>query len=243
MPAPAGERWKTTLATPEPPSVELLTSMIVPLTSAPSAGEVIEPVGSVASTSHVYVTSLASVFPAASLARTFSVWEPSASAGAVNGVAQGAQPPPSRSHSKVAGDSVEPRPNVGVESGLGCAGVERKDVFGAVRSTVQACVAGVASRLPAASFARTSKVWAASVRPVYDTGLEQLAKAPPSRRHSKPGPASEAMNEKLALVEFESAGGEEVIVVFADVVSTVKMKEAGLASTFPATSVARTSSV
>ena len=51
------------------------------------------------------------------------------------------------------------------------------------------------------------------------------------------------MNEKLALVEFESAGGEEVIVVFADVVSTVKMKEAGLASTFPATSVARTSSV
>ena len=185
------------VATPEPPSVELLTSVIVPLTSAPSTGDVIEPVGSVASTSQVYVTSVASVFPAASLARTFSVWEPSASAGAVNGVAQGAQPPPSRSHSKVAGDSVEPRPNVGVESGLGCAGVETKDVFGAVTSTVQACVAGVASRLPAASFARTSKVWAASVRPVYDTGLEQLAKAPPSRRHSKPGPASEAMNEKL----------------------------------------------
>ena len=116
-------------------------------------------------------------------------------------------------------------------------------MFGAVRSTVQACVAGVASRLPAASSRAPRRCAAASVRPVYDTGLEQSAKAPPSRRHSKPGPASDAMNEKLALVEFESAGGEEVIVVFAGVVSTVKMNEAGLASTFPATSVARTSSV
>ena len=56
------------------------------------------------------------------------------------------------------GVSVEPRPKVGVESGLGCAGVERNEVSGAVRSTVQVWVAGVASRLPAASSARTSKV-------------------------------------------------------------------------------------
>ncbi len=114
---------------------------------------------------------------------------------------------------------------------------------GAVRSTVQAWVAGVGSRLPAASSARTSKVCGASVRPTYDFGLEQSAKAPPSSRHSKPGPASEAVNEKLAPVELDAAGGEDVIVVFAGVVSTVKMNEAGVASTLPATSVARTSNV
>ena len=215
----------------------------MPLRSVPSAGDVIDPVGAVVSTSQVKVTALASVFPAASLARACSVCEPSPSAGVVNGVAHGAQPPPSRSHSKVAGVSVEPRVNVGVGFELELAGVARKDVFGAVRSIVQACVAGVGSRLPAASSARTSNMCAASVRPAYDAGLEQSAKAPPSRRHSNPGPASEAVNEKLALVELAAAGGEDVIDVSAAVVSIVKMNEAGLASTLPATSVARTSKV
>ena len=51
------------------------------------------------------------------------------------------------------------------------------------------------------------------------------------------------MNEKLALVELDATGGEDVIVVFAAVVSTVKVNEAGVASTLPATSVARTSMV
>ena len=128
----------------------------------------------------------------------------------MNGVAQADQPAPSRSHSNVDGVSVEPRPNVGVGSELGSAGVERKEVFGAVRSTVQVCAAGVGSRLPAASSARTSKVCAPSVRPVYGCGLEQSAKAPPSSRHSKPGPASEARNEKLAFAEFDATGGAEV---------------------------------
>ncbi len=141
------------------------------------------------------------------------------------------------------GVSVEPRPNVGVGFALGFAGVERKDVFGAVWSTVHACVAGVGSRLPAASSARTANVCAASERPVYDFGLEQSANAPPSMLHSKPGPASDAVNEKVALVELDAAGGEEVIVVFAGVVSTVNVNEAGVASTLPATSVARTSNV
>ena len=116
-------------------------------------------------------------------------------------------------------------------------------MFGAVRSTVQVCTAGVGSRLPAASSARTSKVCAPSVRPVYGCGLEQSAKAPPSSRHSKPGPASEARNEKLAFAEFDATGGAEVTVVFAGVVSTVKRNEAGVASTLPATSIARTSNV
>jgi hypothetical protein len=40
------------------------------------------------------------------------------------------------------------------------------DVFGAAVSTVHAKLAGEASVLPAASLARTSKVWAPSARPV-----------------------------------------------------------------------------
>jgi hypothetical protein len=51
------------------------------------------------------------------------------------------------------------------------------------------------------------------------------------------------VNEKLALVELDATGGEAVIVVSAGVVSTVTTNEAGVASTLPAASVARTSNV
>ena len=50
VPAPAGERWKTTVATPEPESAEFEVSATVPRTSASSIGAVIVPVGSVLST-------------------------------------------------------------------------------------------------------------------------------------------------------------------------------------------------
>ena len=200
----------------------------MPPTSAPFAGDVIEPVGAVASTSHVNVTSEASVFPAASVARAFSVCEPSPSDGVVNGVAQGVQPPPSRSHSKVDGDSVEPRPKVGVEFALGLrrrreerrvrgGQVDRPGVRRRRRVEVAGGVLG-------AHLERVRRLGEAACT---TAGLEQSANAPPSSRHSKPGPASDAVNEKLALVEFEAAGGEEVIVVFAGVVSTVKVNEAG----------------
>ena len=56
VPAPAGERWKVTVSTPEPPrSAELPASTTVPRTSAASAGLVTEPVGFVLSTSTVMV--------------------------------------------------------------------------------------------------------------------------------------------------------------------------------------------
>src|ERR1700730_3505443 len=49
-PAPAGERWKVALATPEPPSAELEeTATALPRTFALAAGAVIEPVGLVES--------------------------------------------------------------------------------------------------------------------------------------------------------------------------------------------------
>ena len=53
VPAPAGERWKMTVATPLPASAESLASTTVPARRRRSAGEVTEPVGLVASTSHV----------------------------------------------------------------------------------------------------------------------------------------------------------------------------------------------
>jgi hypothetical protein len=79
VPAPIGERWNWTVATPEPPSAELLVSETVPRTLAASAGAVTEPVGFVPSTSQVYEAAEESRLPAASVARTWKVWEPSAS--------------------------------------------------------------------------------------------------------------------------------------------------------------------
>ena len=49
-PAPAGEVWNCTDATPEPVSAEFDVTVTVPLTAAPLAGAVIDPVGGMAST-------------------------------------------------------------------------------------------------------------------------------------------------------------------------------------------------
>ncbi len=51
LPSPRGERWNTTVPTPEPPaSAEFAATAIEARTLAPSAGAVIEPVGFVLST-------------------------------------------------------------------------------------------------------------------------------------------------------------------------------------------------
>ena len=50
VPAPAGERSKRALATPDPASAELEVTLMVPLTLAEAAGAVIDPVGAVLST-------------------------------------------------------------------------------------------------------------------------------------------------------------------------------------------------
>jgi adenine deaminase len=71
-------------------------------------------------------------------------------------------------------------------------------------------------------------------------GLEQAAKALPSRLHVKVLPASVAVKLKLALVLLVSADGLAVIVVSGDVTSIVQVKLAGVASVLPSVSVART---
>ena len=58
--------------------------------------------------------------------------------------------------------------------------------------------------------------------------------------HWNEPPLSVEVNEKLALVEFVGFAGFAVIVVSGAVVSTVQVKLAGVASVFPAASVAFT---
>src|SRR4051794_10105783 len=59
--------------------------------------------------------------------------------------------------------------------------------------------AGVGSKLPAASRARTRSTWSPSVRPSRTYGLAQAANASCSSRHSNVAPGSDA-NTKRALV-------------------------------------------
>jgi hypothetical protein len=71
-------------------------------------------------------------------------------------------------------------------------------------------------------------------------GLEQAAKALPSKLHAKVLPALVAVKLKLAPELLVGTGGLEVIVVSGAVVSIVQVKLAGVGSVLPAVSVART---
>src|SRR5882724_1488986 len=108
-----------------------------------------------------------------------------------------------------------------------------------VGSLVSRChvhVAGVASVLPAASVARTSKVWSLSVRPGTLCGLVQAANAPPSMLHSKVEPGSVESNVKAGAATFDGSDGFVRIVVLGAVrsTSTFRIAVAG----WPALSVA-----
>jgi hypothetical protein len=73
VPAPAGDRWNSADATPEPPSAEFdVTETLAPLTLALEAGAVIDPVGAVESFVNVRTVAL-EVFPALSVEVTDSV--------------------------------------------------------------------------------------------------------------------------------------------------------------------------
>jgi hypothetical protein len=77
-------------------------------------------------------------------------------------------------------------------------------------------------------------------------GEEQLLKAPPSREHSKVEFGSEEEKPKVAELVLTVPEGPESMVASGEVVSgtcTVKVLEAGLASTLPVASFALTSKV
>ena len=120
--------------------------------------------GAVSSTVQVWLAGVASVLPAASVARTSKVCAPAAErrcssgvagagleGGAVEAALEGAAGLVGRRSSKLASAPVM---------------VALRVVVGAVVSTVQVRLAGVASVLPAASVARASKVCSPSARPV-----------------------------------------------------------------------------
>src|SRR2546426_8186346 len=107
-------------------------------------------------------------------------------------------------------------------------------------STVQVYVAGVGSVLPAGSVARTWKVWLPELSAMYVFGLVHEAKGEPSRVHSNVLPASVEVNVNSPTWLLDSAGGFVVIVVSGAVVSMVQVKLAGVGSTLPAGSIART---
>ncbi len=120
------------------------------------------------------------------------------------------------------------------------AGPDSIDVSGAWVSEVQVRSAGVASTFPAASRARTAKVWDPCPSPVRVRGEVQTVHwAAPSRRHSSV-PASEELKVKVAEVEATVPDGPDpAIVVVGACVSTVHVRSAGEASTLPTASRAR----
>ena len=104
--------------------------------------------------------------------------------------------------------------------------------------------------MPAASLALTEKVCGPLANPVYFLGEEQALKAALSSLHSKVLPASEEEKVNVALFCLMVPEGPESIVVSGAVVScggggtsTVKVLEAGMASVFPAASLALTEKV
>ena len=112
-------------------------------------------------------------------------------------------------------------------------------VSGACVSTVQVKLAGVGSGLWAWSMARTWKVWLPSTT-VYWAGLEQGAKALPLRLHSKALPGSVAWKVKFAVVWLVGLNGMLSRSVSGGAVSTDQLNCAGVGSTLPAASLART---
>ena len=101
------------------------------------------------------------------MARTWKVCEPWLEAGvALRASCRSVQPPPSSWHSNVEPPSLELNEKSALAELLGSFGCAVIVVFGAAVSIVHVKLAGVASVLPAASVARTSKVCEPWPRPV-----------------------------------------------------------------------------
>ena len=114
--------------------------------------------------------------------------------------------------------------------------------FGAM-STVKLRAAGVGSRFPAGSVARTSNVWEPPSRDEVAVGELHDAYALESSLHSKLEPGSEEEKLKLGAGLLVAPLGPPTIVVFGGAVSTVKLRDAGVASVLLRGSVDRTSKV
>jgi hypothetical protein len=120
----------------EPVSLEEKPNCGVGLVVSPLGPESMDVSGGPVSTVKDALAGVASVFPAASLARTWNVCGPSPNAGGVSGDVHGANAAESMLHSKLAVPSGDENWNVGVESAIFPLGAESSDVSGGVVSTV-----------------------------------------------------------------------------------------------------------
>ena len=186
------------------------------------------------------MASLGSALPSVSTARTAKVCRPSASPERLCGEEHARHAAASSLHSKPVPGSLAAKEKPAPVVRTVPAGPPVIVVSGGSASTVQACSAGVWSRLPAASCARTRKSCAPFASPVRTWGDVQSCHAPSSSRHSKPAPASPDPNANSARLDAVVASGAESKVVSGSTVSTIQVRAASLASTFPAASVART---
>ena len=122
----------------------------------PAGPELNVTVGALVLTVNVCAAGVASVLPAASVARTWKVCEPSARAAVVRGDVHAANAAASTLHSNVDPASVAPKAKVGVVSLVGEA-IGVSVVSGGVRSTWKSQVASVGSVFRAVSVATTWK--------------------------------------------------------------------------------------
>src|SRR5438128_10472786 len=104
---------------------------------------------------HVKLAGVASTLPAGSVARTWKVWRPSASALLLCGLVQAAKAAPSSLHSKVLPALVAVKLKLALVLFVTRRSSDLIVVSGAVVSMVQVKLAGDASTLPAVSIART----------------------------------------------------------------------------------------
>jgi hypothetical protein len=185
----------------------------------------------------------ASVLPAASVARTRNSWPPIARPEYSCGGVQGLNRALSSAHSNVAfGSDAEKSKLAPVLVVVGSGPltiVVSGAVVSAADSIVQAYSAGDGSVLPAASVARTAKVWRPSATPAKVAGLLHGVRAASSSEQAKVA-ASSAVKLKVALDSSVGSVGRSVIVVSGDNVSTVHAWLAGDGSVLPAVSAART---
>src|ERR687896_1164446 len=187
-----------------------------------------------------------------STAATWNVCSPGARPVYVIGEEHGVAGARSSEHWKVAVPCVEKNVNVAVVDELGSAGAVMISVSGSFtppgRATVHSKTAGGSSRWRNLLLDCTSNVWSPSGTCVTVVGEVHGASSAPSNEHMYETPVwfDVQLNVALVLVvvvvPFVFAGTLAVIVVSAGP-STSHVKTTGVRSTFPAGSIARTSSV
>src|SRR6185295_13503005 len=209
LPLVASTPLTRTSATPSASWAEPRTVSVVDCVYEMAGGKTIPATGGVVLTVHVAEAGVASTLPAASRARIRKVCAPSDNAFTEYGLVTAAKAALSRLASNVAVASGEVKETDVVADATVPDGGLVNCVSGATVSTVQVTEAGVGSMLPAASRARTSKVWLPSARLFSACGLVAAAKAAPSRRVSNVEPVSFEEKEMDAVV---ALFGEAIVV-------------------------------